>query len=95
MTYDIGDLARLTATFTMDGAAVDPSTVSLIVKAPDGTLTTKVYGTDAELERTATGVYRMDLTITQAGTYRYRWVSTGTGKAAEEGQFDVRSIRAI
>ncbi|KKL22915.1 hypothetical protein LCGC14_2430680, partial [marine sediment metagenome] len=47
-SYDEGDLIRLSAAFTdLNDAAVDPTTVTVKHKTPDGTITTKVYLTDA------------------------------------------------
>lgn len=89
-TYDIGDLARVTVDYARNGSAIDPTTVSLVVRAPDGTPSTYVYGTDVELVRVAQGSYRVDLDVEQAGIYRYRWTSTGTGKDSEESWFEVR-----
>lgn len=91
-TYDVGDVVRITGSFAQSGSAVDPSAVTLTYRTPAGALVTLTYGTDAALERTAAGAYRVDLPVTQTGTYQYRWVSTGTGAAAEEGRFIVRPI---
>jgi hypothetical protein len=90
-TYDIGDAARISAAFTNAAGPVDPTTIVLTVRTPDGAHTTYTYGTDVALVKDSTGNYHVDLAITQVGTVRYRWVSTGTGAAAEEGRFDVRT----
>jgi hypothetical protein len=94
-TFDVGDEVRMSTVFTTTatGAALDPSTVSLTVMTPDRVETTYVYGTDSALVRTATGNYRLDLSITQAGVHRFRWTSTGTGQASEESWFEVRARR--
>jgi hypothetical protein len=90
-TYDVGDLVRIDATFTVDATATDPTTVICRVKAPDGTVSAKTYGTDAEVVKESTaGVYHLDIDITQRGTWRYRWEGTGAAQGAEEGRFDVR-----
>ncbi len=88
-TYDIGDVVRITGTFTQSGSALDPTTVSAVVRRPDGIKQTFVYLTDAEVVRTAQGVYRLDYTPTMAGPHWYRWISTGTGQAAGEQSFIV------
>lgn len=95
--YDVGDLARVTAVFTdgETGAAVDPDTVSLQYR-PDGDETiTLVYGTDAEVVKDSTGHYHADIDLDSAGTWRYRWQSTGEGQAAEEGYFMVRTQMVV
>ena len=48
-SYINGDTIRLSATFTVDGAATDPTTVTLRVKAPSGTVAAYTYAaTDLE-----------------------------------------------
>lgn len=92
-TYDVGDLVQATGTFTdapTGGSAHDPTAVSFTMKEPDGTRTTYVYGTDAEVVRSATGIYYVNWSATQEGRHYYRWFATGTGQAAEEGSFIVR-----
>ena len=84
--YDIGDLVRLSATFTdLAGAPVSPSAVVLRVKAPDGTVSTPTPTNDG------IGVYRHDLAVTQAGLWCYRWEGTGAVTAAGERTFMVRA----
>lgn len=93
-TYDIGDVVRITGSFTQSGVALDPTTVKLDVKTPDGVVTTYVYGTDAALVRTAQGQYRLDFLVAQSGAHWYRWLSTGTGAAGEQNWFGVRTLYA-
>ena len=89
-TYDKGDLVRVTGTFTnAAGTAIDPAVVKFQFITPAGVTTTYTYGTDAEVVRSATGVYYVDINASQTGTYRYRFYSTGMGQAAAEGNFRV------
>lgn len=84
--YDVGDLVRLTATFSnAAGVLASPTTVTLTVTKPDGTAAS---GTTPS--NTGTGTYRHDLAVDQGGIWRYRWVSTGDPTTAEEGIFFVR-----
>lgn len=84
--YDVGDVARLTATFTNDlGVPVAPTTVTLRILRPSGTTTT------VATTITAVGSYRADVPLDQAGVWRYRWVSTGVASAAEESSFRVKT----
>lgn len=76
-TYDKGDVVRLTGTFTVDGVATDPTTVTLKVQEPDGTETTYTYAL-ATVTKVSTGVYRKDITIDESGYWYYRWEGTGT-----------------
>ena len=93
-TYDIGDVVRITGTIAQGVSALDPTTVSIVVRRPDGIKRTFVYLTDAEVVRTAQGAYRLDYTTTLAGPHWYRWISTGTGAAAGEERFVVAPAHA-
>lgn len=91
--YDIGDTVRITGTFTVAGVATDPTTIKAKVRLPSGAVTTYTYPTDAALVKDSTGVYHLDIPITTAGLYAYRWEGTGAAKAAEEATFDVEASR--
>jgi hypothetical protein len=88
---DVGDLHRISAVFTVSGTASNPTAVKFLYKDPSGTTTTLVYGTDAALVNDSAGHYHVDIDCDEAGTWYYRWESTGTGQAAEEGRFVVRA----
>ena len=91
-TYDIGDIIRVSASFKNSASTlIDPTSASVIYKNPSGSSTSLVYGTDAVLEKDATGIYHADVTINQAGRWFIRWSSSGTGQATEESYFDIRS----
>lgn len=93
--YDIGDVARITATFTdVAGVPADPSAVSLVYEDPSGAVTTHVFGTDAEVVKSSTGVYYEDVPIDEAGDWHYRWLATGTGAGAQQGQLMVKPTQA-
>lgn len=66
------------------GTLTDPSTVTLVVREPDGTRVTYIYGTDVEVVRASAGVFTFSHTPDQVGRYGYRWVGTGTVAYAEE-----------
>ena len=86
----IGDLAKLTGTFTdpdNSDAAIDPTAVFVAFTTPTGVTTTYTYGTDAELTKASTGVYNANVDCTAAGRWLYRWYSTGTAQASEPGSF--------
>ena len=94
-TYDVGDVVRMTGTFAQNGTATDPSTVAIQIRTPVGAVVTYTYGTDAEVVKSSTGVFYADYTVTGSGQHWYRWVSTGTGAAAEEGHFEVRPTKVL
>lgn len=96
-THDLGDLVRVTGTFSDpdDDTVMDPAVVKLSVKDPSENVETFVYGTDVEVVKSSTGVYYLDIDADEAGTWYYRWWSTGTGQAAEENSFEVRTAEAV
>lgn len=93
--HDIGDMRRLQVVFTdFAGAVADPTAVTFRIKKPDGTAVSYVYGTDAALVKSTTGVYYVDFAITLAGRHVYRFVGTGAVETAENGEFYVRRNEA-
>jgi hypothetical protein len=85
--YQKGDLVRIDGLFTnLAGAPQDPSTVSLKVTKPSGTTTTEAYN-PGNIVKDATGTYHLDVNANEAGRWFYSWISTGTGQAAENGEF--------
>lgn len=98
-THDLGDLVRVYTetpfTNADTDAAIDPDVVKVSVRDPAGDVTTYVYGTDDEVVRNGTGDYEMNIDADQAGTWFYRFWSTGDGQAAEERKFVVRPAEAL
>lgn len=93
MTYDIGDQARIAVTFTnIAGTATDPTAISLTVVTPGRASQTYTYAA-AEITRDAVGTYHKDVTLTEHGTWSFRWQATGDLVAAEEGSLFVRRKR--
>ena len=86
--YSVGTKVRLSSAFTdIDGDAQDPGGVQFKLRAPDGTVTTYIYGTDAALVKDSTGNYHVDWLIADAGVHRYRFAGVNSGQAANEGSF--------
>lgn len=89
--YDVGDLARVTGTFTdVNGDVADPDTLTFSYENPQGTVTSYVYLTNAELVRQSEGIFYVDVSMTLVGDYHYRWIATGSGQGAQGGVFRVR-----
>lgn len=80
-TYVLGDIAELTVTFKVGSTLTDPTTVSAVVRKPDGSTTTYSVPT---IVHTSTGVFYVDVTTDQVGEWGFKWV--GTGAAADVGQ---------
>ncbi len=88
--FDIGDLVRCEGRFAnLIGTLVDPATVTFKVKDPNGDVTTYLYDTDAQVIKQDTGIYYVDVSVDKAGTWYYRFNSTGTSQAAGETAFTV------
>lgn len=85
--YAVDTEVRVTATFTVDDAVTDPTTVTAVIRTPGGVNTTYVFGVDAELVKDSTGVYHVDVAADQAGRWVYRFVGTGAAAAAGERTF--------
>lgn len=91
-TYDKGDTVNLRGILRdAAGAAIDPSDVTVKYKKPGAAIVSLVYLTDAALIREEEGTYSANVLADTSGAWRYRIESTGTIKAAAEGQFRVRN----
>lgn len=89
-----GAVVRVSAAFAdADGQPVDPNTVQLEYRVGSGDVTRWVHGTDSELVKDDVGEYHADIPAATPGRYYWRWESTGTGQAAEEGEFEVAQSR--
>ena len=69
------------------GSLVDPTTVTWIVRTPGGVETSYVYGTDAEVTKTGTGIYVGTIRVEEFGLYASHWNGTGAVVAADEEHF--------
>lgn len=83
-----GDVARLSLTVAdIDGAAVAPSALALMLQLPSGAQTA------ATVTAEGVGQYYSDVEFDEPGVYIYRWESTGTYKGAVEGEIFVIKTR--
>jgi len=93
MAYDKSDLVRISATFRDPFASdvyVDPATVALKVKDPAAVTTTYTLA-GGQVIRDSLGHFHFDLSVVTAGLWSYRWETTGTYQAAQEGSFTVNA----
>lgn len=87
--YQKGDLARVSGIFKdLAGALIDPSTIALKVTKPSGTTTAYTFAGGTVI-KDSTGNYHVDVSVTEGGPWFYKWETTGTGQAAEHGEFMV------
>ncbi len=69
------------------GTVTDPATIAVDVVDATGVTTTYSYS-GGTVTKVSTGVYTVNLdTTAKPGRWQYRWYSTGTGQAANTGQF--------
>lgn len=95
-TYDRGDKVRLKATVRDSaGALVDPTSIVLRVRDPGQALGSPTLYSGGSIVKDSVGLYHCDVDVNLAGTWRYRWESTGGAIAAEEGEFEVRASGVI
>lgn len=96
-TYKLGTSVKVEGAFTdEDGDDLDPTTVTAMVKAPDGVEASYVYGVDAVVIKDSIGHYHMwiETALGGAGTYAYRWkgetdASPDPIDVANEDEFEV------
>lgn len=83
--YTAGNLIRITVAFTavLNTALIDPTTVILNLKSPDGT----VQSLQGAIVKDAVGQYHADVLPTQVGLHIYEWEGTGVVQVASLGQF--------
>lgn len=86
--YWQGQAVRLSCTFTVNAVATDPTTVTLKVKDPGGSVVTYTYAL-GQVTRSAAGVYYKDISTDETGTWQYQWLGTGTCEAVDEDKFEV------
>lgn len=92
MSVDVGDAQRSTVTFVIGNTVSDPTVITAMVHAPDNTETSDIYGTtSSNVVRDGTGVYHIDLTWDQPGTWVMRWKGSGAVIAAVETTIDART----
>ena len=84
-TYNKGTLLRCAGAWTdTAGTALDPTVVVFQSQTPEGVETSLVYGSDGAVGRSSTGGYYCNVSLATAGTWYYRFYSTGTGQAADQ-----------
>jgi hypothetical protein len=85
--YDIGDFVHTVASFVgTDGVTpATPSTVMFLLMNPSGIVATYQFGVaGASILQVGSAAYARDFTLTQAGSWFYRWEGTGMVQAADE-----------
>jgi len=91
LTFDKEEEITIRASFTRtsDGELADPDIVRFRYIAPGSAEVIKVFGTDPEIVKEATGIYSMPVAISDPGLWYWR-IDDGGSKVADEGEFHVR-----
>lgn len=84
----IGSIPTFSATFSVEGVATDPDTVTFTFGVGDEPVTTYTYGTDDEVSKDAVGAYSVAIAVTERGRYYGRWEATGDAGGVSELTFD-------
>jgi hypothetical protein len=86
----MGQSVKVSSSFAVDDVATDPTTVTLVVKDPEGEETTYTYAL-GEITRVSAGVYTKDISPDMVGTWWYWFYGTGACAAASQQKFYVKS----
>jgi hypothetical protein len=92
-----GDYVEKRFTFHANGVVSDPDVVKVGLEAPDGSETTFVYGTDAEVTRISTGIYKFRKQMDgDTGSWRYTVMGewTGATPGLKQGQGVIKVVSA-
>lgn len=88
--YPLGQAVTVTETFTVLGTPTDPTTATYKLQDPEGTITTYVFGVDAEVTNPSVGVYLLHTpACTIPGTWLYEIIGTGAVIATGQGDFTI------
>lgn len=95
--YDQGQQVRVLAHFKNPNtkAFIDPATVKFKIKNPAGETTAHEFNDDLAITKESTGKYYIDIDANQPGFWYYRFWSEGSGIAAYQGVFRVRTSNVL
>jgi len=92
--WTLNSVPKLRAVFTDadTGERINPSAVSLVVKRPNGSVTTYTFG-DSAMTNPENGVFVFPLMLDTKGTYRWRFEGSMGANAGDsaEGKLDAYS----
>lgn len=85
------EIAVLANTFSVSGTPTDPTTVSCVITDPTGVATTHTYlaASPADITKTGTGVFELDVPCTIVGLWGFVWIGTGTASDVQAGTWTV------
>src|SRR5579859_58572 len=93
---DSSEIAQLTNTFTLNGTAADPTTVSCVVTDPSGNSVTHTYNgaAPADITKALVGKYQLNVPCSPAvtgidGLWSFVWIGTGAVSDVQPGTWRV------
>jgi hypothetical protein len=88
------EIAQLQNTFKVLTTPTDPTTVSCVITDPNGTATTHTFGgaAPADITKTGTGVYQLNVPCTIVGLWAYVWIGTGAASDIQAGTWPVNPV---
>lgn len=90
--YDVDDVAEISAEFRVarTGVLTNPTTLVVTVKPPSANAYTMVYGVDAGVIRDATGLYRIQIPLSESKAWKVEVKSTGAVAGMQPYVINVR-----
>ena len=89
-TFIRGEVAHIALSVSnILAAPVDPGVLLFRAQPPIGSALAYTYGTDVEVVKSSVGEYYVELPLTLAGAWYYRWELTGANAGAGEGSIAV------
>lgn len=78
-----------------NGVLADPTTLTLVITAPNGTTTTVTYA--GAIVKDGVGLYHYDVTLSQRGTWLFSWSTSGgtPSPASKDGYLYVEKSEAV
>jgi hypothetical protein len=95
--YDQGQVVRVLAHFKnpATGVFINPATVKFKIKDPTGTASEYEFNVGLEITQESTGKFYVDINADKPGFWYYRFWSEGSGIAAYQGVFRVRTSNVL
>lgn len=82
----VGDMARVSVIIKdVAGALADPTTLTFKLKPPTGGISSHT----GDVVKESTGKYHYDVSLSEAGYYKFRWEALGENQGVVEGGFNV------
>lgn len=83
--YPLGRVVRLSSVVRNQSDVVaDPTSLTVDITRPDGTVISKTWPTDGDVVQSSTGNFLIDIVANVRGAWRYRWSTASSFTTASE-----------